>query len=200
MSLNLVTAPAVEPLSVQEVKDHLRAIDDGNAVEDALLEQLIVSVRQSLDGRDGMLNRQLITATWDYTVHEFPRGISIDLPLAPVQSIDSISYVDADGATQTWASSNYTLSADLDQRPRVYLEHGKSWPGTRDDPDAVTIRFDAGYGGAASDVPAPIRAAMLLLIGNLYNSRESTVIGTIVSELPMGVEALLSPYYRFRHV
>lgn len=37
--------------------------------------------------------------------------------------------------------------------------------------------------------------AMLLLIGHYYSNRESVVTGTIATELPLGVEALL---YRHR--
>lgn len=39
-----------------------------------------------------------------------------------------------------------------------------------------------------------MRQAMLLLIGNWYNNRESTNVGNIVSEMPFGVQALLAPH------
>ena len=42
-----------------------------------------------------------------------------------------------------------------------------------------------------------ITAAMLLLIGHWYANRESVVLGTITSELPMAVESLISPYRHF---
>jgi len=193
MSLELVTAPAVEPLSLVEARDHIRASECTDGIEDAAIEGLIAAAREVLDGRDGYLGRQMITATWDLFLDEFPVVDFIRLPLPPIQSITSISYVDVDGNTQTFDASNYALSADKTWRPRVDLAYNSSWPGTRDIRDAVTIRFVAGYGLQAA-VPAPLRQAMLLLIGNWYENREHTVIGTIVSELPMGVNALLSPY------
>lgn len=42
-----------------------------------------------------------------------------------------------------------------------------------------------------------ITTAMLLLIGHWFENRESVVVGTITSELPMAVQALISPYRHF---
>ena len=39
-----------------------------------------------------------------------------------------------------------------------------------------------------------IRAACLLITGNLYANREDVVVGTISSDLPMGSRTLLTPY------
>lgn len=40
--------------------------------------------------------------------------------------------------------------------------------------------------------------AMLLLIGHWYANRESVVIGTITAEVPMAVDALISPYRHYQ--
>jgi len=189
MSLELVTAPTVEPVSLQEAKDHLRVDND---VEDALIEALIAAARQHLDGRDGWLGRQLMTATWDLTLNDFPGPDFIRLPLPPIQSITSITYVDTAGASQTFEASKYSLSADKHWRPRVDLAHNESWPSTRNQRDAVTVRFIAGY-GVQRDLPAPIRAAMLLMVGNLFENREEINIGNIVNLIPTAA-ALLTPY------
>ncbi len=39
-----------------------------------------------------------------------------------------------------------------------------------------------------------LSTAMLLIIGNWYANREAVVVGTITSELPMAVNALIEPY------
>lgn len=191
MSLTLFTAPSVEPITLQEAKDHLRV--DGTT-DDALISALIQAARQHIDGRDGWLGRALMTQTWDYTLDEFPDTDYIPLPLAPVQSITSITYTDTNGTSQTFSSGNYALGADLDWSPRVNLGYDKSWPSTRTIPDAVTVRFVAGYANAAS-VPAPIKAALLMMIGHLYEHRES-VADKELSEVPMAVQSLLMPYRR----
>ena len=60
------------------------------------------------------------------------------------------------------------------------------------DPDSGEITD-----GDALVLDDDITAAMLLLIGHWYTNRESVVVGTITSELPMAVEALISPYRHF---
>lgn len=200
MSLELYAAPAVEPISLQEAKDHLRSIVESEGIEDSLIEALISAAREHVDGRDGILGRQLITATWDLTLDEFPACDWIPLPLAPVQSIASITYLDADGVSQTFSASNYALSADKNVSPRVDLAYNASWPGTRNVRDAVTVRFVAGYGNGQASIPYRIRAAMLLLVSHLYNNREAVVVGANAVELPMGVDTLLAPYTRIRFV
>jgi len=196
-SLELVTAPAVEPVSLQEARDHLRAIEDTAGTEDAVIAGLIKRARELFDGRDGFLGRQLITATWDLTIDEFPIGDFIDLPLAPVQSITSITYIDTSGNEQTLDSGVYSLSKDLTNQPRVWLTYTGEWPDTRDIQEAVTIRFVAGY-GLQADVPEPIRAAILLMIGHGYENREPVNIGNIVTTIPMTVDALIWPYRRIK--
>ena len=47
-------------------------------------------------------------------------------------------------------------------------------------------------------VPTPIRQAMLVLIGHLYENRELTITGTMISYVPVSYEALLSPYQVLR--
>ena len=191
MSLKLITGPTLEPITLTETKDHLR-VDSTD--DDALISALITAVRQNIDGRDGWLGRALMPQTWDYALDTFPADAYLELPLAPVQSITSITYTDTDGAAQTFGSGNYALGADLDWSPRVNLGYDKSWPSTRTIPDAVTVRFVAGYANAAS-VPAPIKAALLMMIGHLYEHRES-VADKDLSEVPMAVHSLLMPYRR----
>ncbi|WP_313489172.1 head-tail connector protein [Stutzerimonas nitrititolerans] len=52
--------------------------------------------------------------------------------------------------------------------------------------------------GTAGDRPIiinpSITAACLLILGHLYANREDVVTGTIATDLPMGSQALLTPY------
>lgn len=61
----------------------------------------------------------------------------------------------------------------------------------------VTVRYRAGYPviDGSSTVPAPIRHAILLMVGHLYGSRDAvTTTAAQPAELPLGVQALLAPY------
>jgi uncharacterized phiE125 gp8 family phage protein len=149
---------------------------------------MILAATQRLDGRDGSLGLCLITQSWTLTLDAFTAEIAIPLP--PCQSIDAITYVDPDGATQTLDAGAYQVfglgSAD---GAKVRPAHGTSWPAIRNQPDAVAITFTAGFGDNPGDIPEPIRTAIKMRVGHLYENRESVVIGTgYNTETPDGPE------------
>jgi uncharacterized phiE125 gp8 family phage protein len=181
----LVTPPATEPVSLSEAEAHLRLDDDDTDV----VLRLITSARQFVEK---YLGRALVAQTWDLAIDEFPAG-AIVLAKGRLASVTSVTYRDADGAEQTLATSAYQVD-DVSVPGRVLPAPGTSWPETEADRvNAVRVRFVAGY-GAAADVPGPIKAAMLLLIGHLYEHRESEITGTIATAHQLGIDALLSPY------
>ena len=109
-----------------------------------------------------------------------------------MQSVQSITYIDEAGATQTLAPSAYVLD-DVTAPGWVLPVLDTDWPTTQDTVNAVRVRFTTGY-GAAGDVPAGIKAWILLRVGTLYRFREEFQAGT-VAELPGGfVDRLLDPY------
>lgn len=195
-SLSLQTAPVNDILTLSEVKTHLRV--DGSD-EDTLISNLIAAATSYIDGPEGVLGRAMITQTWDWKLDDFPVSEQqyLMFPLGDVQSITSITYLDTEGVEQTWDASNYSF--DNGSTPeRLYLNYGKSWPTTRGVENAVTIRFVAGFGDDASDVPAAIRQAALLWIGTLYCNRE-TARGMRTYEVPFAAKHLLAPFKRGRY-
>lgn len=193
MGLTLVTAPVGEPISLLEAKAHCRV---DNADEDGLLLALIAASRQHVEA---FTHRALMTQTWDYKVDAFPYDACFELPLAPVSAISSIAYLDAAGTLQTWSSSNYLTDLPVGNyasRPRITPAYGISYPSTYGVMNAVRVRFVAGYGAAAA-VPASIKAAMKILIGHWYMTREPVNIGNIVTPIPFSVESLLWPFKAF---
>lgn len=193
-ALTLITAPPVEPVTLAEAKAHLR-IDHSD--EDEMVAALIVAARQHIDGKDGWLGRALVTQTWQLALTAFPAG-GIRVPLPPLIEVESITYLDTSGATQTLAQAAYQVTGT---EPAMILPaYGTTWPTTRWQPEAVKVRFIAGYApGAGSptdyreNVPQAIRQAMLLLITHWYENRGATTEHT-ASLLPFAVQALLTPY------
>ena len=161
--------------------------------EDATVTALVAAATTYLDGWTGILGRALVTQSWAVDRPCF--GRRMPLPLAPVQSVTSVTYFDSDGAEQTWSTENYRLHTSAAGGPYIEVLEGVSVPGVSDRDDAVTVQFLAGY-GAASAVPMAIRQAALLLIGHWFEHREAAVTGTIATELPMAVAALLAPFRR----
>lgn len=184
MGLTLLTAPTAEPVTLAEAKLHCRV--DSND-DDALITALIVAARQQAEDQTA---RALVTQKWRYDLDTFPAA-EIDLPLPPLVSVESITYLDNDGVRQPLATSEYSVV--INQTPGVGLPaYEKTWPSSRSTPGSVQISFTAGY-GAADAVPRAIKQWMLLQVGHWYATRESVNIGNIVNELPY-VDALLDPY------
>jgi uncharacterized phiE125 gp8 family phage protein len=150
---------------------------------------------------ENFIGRKLINQTWDWKHDAAPCGAYLELPFPTVSSITSISYIDSDGNTQTWDAANYQTdlpAGDWSAPARIAPAQGVSWPTVNAYRfNVFTVRFVCGYGAAASSVPAPIRSAMLMLIGHWYANRESVVVGTSAQEMPDGVTQMLWPFKSF---
>lgn len=166
---------------MQEAKDFLRI--DGSE-QDGVLTALIVAARQYAEA---YTKRQFCTATYRLTLDSWAAKTRIPRP--PTISISSIAYIDPNGATQTLSANVYQLVNDP-EGAFVELAPAQIWPAVRVQREAIAITYTAGY-GAAANVPATIKQAMLMLIGNWYENRETVVIGNIVNELPMATATLL---------
>jgi uncharacterized phiE125 gp8 family phage protein len=193
MALFIQTAPTTEPVTLAEAKAHCR-VDVSD--DDALITALIVAARQHAEA---FTHRAIPSQVWDLKLDSFPWGswhAPIVLPMPPVTAVGSVTYLDPNGASQTWSSANYTTdfpSGDMAAPARIVPIYGVTWPQTQRVINAVTVRFTAGY----TTAPEAIKAAMKLLIGHWYAHRETVVVGTISQQLPMAVEALLWPYKSF---
>lgn len=172
-ALKTYAAPTVEPLTVDQVMEHLR-LDE----YETMLPLLIASARVSAEAATSLA---LMTQTLDLYLDAFPAA-EIILPRSPLQSVTSITYTDTDGATQTLAASEYQVDT-ASAPPRIVPAYGKSWPSTRQQINAVKVRFVCGHTDAAS-VPADVKAWMLLSIGTAYEHRESIATGEDFVEMP----------------
>lgn len=181
--LTLVTAPAAEPVALDDVKRHMR-LDEGAFNAD--VTSLIKSARIMAET---ITRRALILQTWDYKLDAFVSEFSVPLP--PLSSVTSIKYIDTDGVEQTLSAANY--SVDTDSEPaRIKPAYGLTWPSTRDVMNAVVIRFIAGYGASATDVPEPIRQAIKILVTHWFENPE--LISPLIKQTPMSVQSLLGNY------
>ena len=119
----------------------------------------------------------------------------IRLPLPPLISVESIKYLDANGVEQNLDMSNYRVVDNGDWPSSIEPEYGVSWPSTRAIRSSVTVRFKCGHKDVAdSEVPEPIRTAMMMMVCERLKNREPNVVGMSVRELPDGVADILAPY------
>lgn len=159
--------PAEPPVSLERIRAQLN-IDASDT--DVLLREYIDAATEFFDGSSGCLGLVLMTQTWrqDYPSFSTP----ILLPLRPVQSVEEITYYDADEAQQTLDENIYSLVANHRDGPRIEISDGQSWPSTATRDDAVSVTFVAGH--AASAVPRRVQQAIRLIVGDWFRARENS--------------------------
>lgn len=201
MALLRVAAPAVEPISLDEMKAHLRVDYDD---EDPLIRGYISAARQRLEKRCG---RAFVQQTWELQTDEFED--SFEIPKPPTVSITSVKYLDEDQVEQTVSAADYALVNGGDWASSLILI-GDEWPtdlAVR--PDAVRIRFIAGWapdgvvdpetdpGDYVANVPWDIKQAVLFLADHLYNNRSEVMLQPTrqeIAQIPVTVDAFIAPY------
>lgn len=196
--LERVTDPDIEPVTLAEMKLHLRAYGSDTS-EDALISSLITSAREWVEQYTG---RALIDQSWRLTRRmqyltrgdvvggfnfgpgygNFPgfyywhmdfrrNGNQISLRKSPVLAIQSFVTVDADGAETDVDPTTYQLREAHSKSPRVVALSGAIW-GLGD----LRITYRAGYADRAASpqqgaemVPERFKTAMKLYAQALYD-------------------------------
>lgn len=203
--LDQVVGPAAEPLSVAEAKLHSRVevLDD-----DALIARLIVAMRQRAEVR---LRRRLLTQTWDLSLDAWPtprydggrRREQLYLPATvpaeisgqlagygPLQSVVSITYLDATRTVQTIDPADYRVIPGLPGR--IFPITGKAWPAVLREPACITVRFTGGFADATDPRLECVKQWMLVNIGTFYEQRESILVGGVATPITL-CDSLLDP-------
>ena len=186
MPFVIVTPPSsAEPVTVAEAKEWL-AIDSSDATHDTIIAAHIKTARERIEERT---SRGLLAQTWDLFLTKFPDEITLK---APTQSVSAFTYTDTDGNVQSLTVTTDYL-VDSNSEPTIIVPaFNKSWPNAREIPNSISIRFVIGYTDAAS-VPEAIKSALKMIVAHSFENREETNEKKL-TEIPSGVEALLSPY------
>lgn len=184
MNYKLITAPATEPLTLTEVKVHLRVTGSS---EDDYITALIVVARNTVEAQT---YRPLVTQTWrlDLDYSELTLAV-INLNKAPLQTLSFVKYYNSDNTLTTLDTTEYDYSVDGNPA-RVKLI---TVPTCYDKFGTLQIQFVCGYGAAAA-VPTALKQAMLIIIGNMYENRQDVITGSTASELPKASQYLMEPY------
>lgn len=179
--------PSIEPVTLGEARAWLR-IDILD--HDQLIQDAIEAARNTVEDH---LRSQLLTATMETRLDWFPKDADRILRLfrGPVQSITSIKYQDVDDVQQTQDLAK--LSQDLDSMPaRIRPKQGETWPAVRNDLNVVVIEYESGFGDALSNIPTSIRAALRMLVLDLYVNPGAQAETRLVENATY--EALLAPH------
>jgi uncharacterized phiE125 gp8 family phage protein len=183
----LVTAPVALPVTLAEVKDHLRVDHDD---ENDLITAYVDAAVAYLDGWGGILGRCIMEQEWSVTMTALPVNGSIPLPFPDVSTV-VVEYV-ADGSTATLSSATYRLQEDAGSAWIEQVE-GATWPATDTRADAVTITMTSALPAAA--LPR-VAVAIKLLVGHWFENREAVAVGATVADVPLAFAALIAPLRR----
>ena len=189
MALKLITAATTLAVSLVEAKEHLRVTE---ATEDTLITAMITAATETAEQITG---RAIMPQTWELTLDAFPGAF--ELTRIPAVSVTSLKYYDTAGVLTTLAPELYTMDiADDYGFAYVIPAYGSEWPTAREQVNAVTLRFTAGYANAAA-VPESIRSWIKLTTSALYENREAEAYSSraVSATVKMSfVDALLDRY------
>lgn len=175
VDLALVTPPAIEPVTLKQMKLQSR-ITYSDA--DEILTLYISAARDRIER---YLRRALITQQWDFVSDWAPAWV--ELPKAPLQSIDGVFYTGLDNVEHTVDPSIYIFNLTTSW---IGLNIGAVWPLHRGKA-GFRIRYTCGYGSTAASVPAAIRKEILSMASQYDDIREQI-------DLPVRTTAVLRPY------
>jgi uncharacterized phiE125 gp8 family phage protein len=172
----LITPPAVEPVSLHDLKLQcgLSPVEDTDHVKEmANTQQLRRFIRTARAMCEDTTRRVFITQTWQMLLDGWPRvdrlyqnhgHHPVLLPKQPFQSLGDFTYVDTQGIVQPMSGWGYQLDPGSDSQPaRLNPPYLMPWPPTRLIPNNISITFTCGYGATGASVPQPILDAILLL-------------------------------------
>ena len=188
MSLTIVSAPAVEPITSANIKTKLGIASSDTSV-DSQIGWMIPAARRQVESRIG---RSLITQTWKMHLDTFPNVIR--LPKGKAQTLTHVKYTASDGTLTTISASEYQSDL-LSDVPRIAPAYGYEWPQPKTDTfNAVEVQWVAGYGDAASSVPEDIIEALYRIVGHWINNQVAIEQGVTITRIPFAVEQMLAPY------
>ncbi|HEC61288.1 MAG TPA: hypothetical protein ENI27_03430 [bacterium] len=186
MKISVVTPTTAEPLSLEEVKDHLR-IGLGETEEDELLEGFIATARAKAEE---VTNYKLQRQTLKLYIDAWPANDCIELPFPPLSTDTApiLQYKKSNSSTVTVGSSVW-IADPVSEPARLCLEYNESWPSdTLHNVNPISVQYLCGY---STNVPSKTKSGMKLMIGDLYENRESIVVGQPVNEISGAVLNLL---------
>lgn len=184
MTIAELMPPAVEPVTLAEVKAHLR-LDTGE--EDALLGALVRAARHHMETETGLC---LIVRSLRLYLDDWPEGRVIQIARGPVQAVEAITVYDEAGAPVEVDAAGYVL--DGTARPARLILPAR--PETARALNGIEIDFSAGFGESGADVPDTLKRALLLHVAVMYELRGVLSLDEQPGAVPQSYDRLLAPH------
>lgn len=192
VSVKEITRPSKLPVTLQEVKAYLR-VDTTD--EDTVIASLIAA---ATDAAINFLGRALVPQKFEAYFESFDYPALRKLPYFPILSVESVFYKDSSGVVSEIISGDYGADDS-----GIYPPDYSYWPESFVGPQAVRVRYTAGYTPLAigsptddaSGIPEAIKTGIKLTIGDLYQNREAgALVNGATYEANPTVKNLWYPY------
>jgi len=181
MDFKITTPPTHLPVSLAEAKRHLRVTDSNS---DTVITNMIAAAFRWCELYQGL---SWLYQTITIKLDAFADTMILSMP--PLIAVDSITYVDSNGDTQTLSTSVYDV--DTTSSPgRVTLAYDQTWPATRSVHHAVTITAKAGH--VATFTSAGSGSNLTVSGGHVYAAND--FVHLYGSDLPGGFAAKTDYY------
>jgi len=197
MKIKTISDPAASLLSIETCRGQLEIVTidvDSDGIESHPDDSLILSMLDAaVRHAEEFTGRSISIRTYEQAADEFPDG---DITIMRPPFINLLAFTTGLGSDQ--AELDATLYTVDDYGDIATLRPVTVWPTLTEEPNTLKIQFRAGYNSEgdpdtdAQTLPANIRAAILLMMAHLYESREDSVEKAMAS-IPNGFEALLRP-------
>jgi uncharacterized phiE125 gp8 family phage protein len=168
-----------DPITIAEAKRHLDVVRDD---QDEMIEFMITAAREWVESYTGLsFDGDTVTQTFRC----FRAGITLLVCPADDDAEVTVAYLNKAGEPVEVTGARLWRAA---KPARLLPPLNGAWPTDEDGTIAVTV----------TGVPFSLKAAMLLMIGDLYNQREETAVG--VSIAASGAVTNLCHPYRLERV
>lgn len=172
--------PAALAIDLEAFKRYARI---PHTLDDDVIQSLFIE--PAIDDVENLAGLSLITQTLTYDLSAWPADDVIHLPRPPLQTVSSITYLDAAGTQTTLAAAAYRVTnAGRLAFGRVAPAYGETWPTLYPVDFPITIVAVTGFGAAYTAIPPRLRRLVYLRTLDLYEQRESITAGVQHHEIP----------------
>jgi len=182
MTLFRTVEPAAEPVTLAEVKVHLRI--DGTT-EDELVAGLVRAARQEVERATGMA---LIEQSWRLVLDRWPASGTAQIRVHPLREVLSVTLYGSEGEASVLAPGDYQVDT-LSRPARIRLT---TMPTALRAMNGIEIDFSAGFGEAGTDVPDLAKRAILLLVAHWYEFRAGFGLNDQPVSFPASYERIIA--------
>jgi uncharacterized phiE125 gp8 family phage protein len=186
MTIIELTPPTAEPLTLGEIRAHLRLETEE---EDALLLALAIVAREHLERETGLV---LAARDFRLCLDDWPADGIVTIARGPVRTVASVTVYDGEGEPQAVDLAGHLL--DGEARPARLWLRDVPQPGRAI--NGIEVEFAAGFGESGAEVPETLKRAMFLHVTAMYAARGVVAADAQPAVVPPGYDRLIAPFCR----